>query len=105
MGWNLKLFFIILVYIAGFSTAIYFLAPDPQTTNVRIEQTDDHGFKFESYADKNQVDVCSELKKQQFIRIYNLGLHKCVEVGKNGILRLNEYIHEKNEQKEFSSTG
>jgi hypothetical protein len=102
MGWKFKFIFIVFVFIAGFSTAIYLLAPNPQNANSQITQTDDQGFKFESYADKNFVDISSEAKKQQFIQTYNIGLHKCIAFSKDAFGHLNEFVNRKIEQKNLS---
>jgi hypothetical protein len=98
MGWKFKLFFISLVYVAGFSTAIYLLAPNPQAANPQVEN---QTVEFESALSKEGLNL-SEAQKQQFIQIYNSGLHKGIAISKDAILRLNELIKQKSEQRKLS---
>ena len=68
MGWRTKFVFVLIVYAAGFATAIYCLAPtpDPQTgPPLPVSQ------------------VRSALKSQQLAKSFNSGMHKCIGFGKD----------------------
>lgn len=79
-GWRSKLIFVLIVYFAGFATAIYTLAPVP-----------------EGYADNSEERsfAHSVLKSDQFAQSFNVGLHKCVNFAKVAAKDLGEFIKEK----------
>ena len=80
MGWRSKFVFMLIVYFAGFATAIYCLAPAPQ----------------EGARPKLHVaDVGAALKSEQWARSINSGIHKCVDLGKEATLEAARLIHEK----------
>ena len=73
-GWRTKLIFTLMVYFAGFATAIYTLAPASQ--------------------DKRR-SVDSPSKSSQFVESFNSGMHKAVDLGKEAACRTAEFIKEK----------
>lgn len=84
-GWRSKFIFLLIVYFAGFATAIYTLAPAPKNSKqlalgslvpARSGQTE----RFD---------------KEQFIESFNAGMHKCIDFGKEAALRVAKYIREK----------
>ena len=87
-GWRTKLIFLLIVYFAGFATAIYFLAPVP-----------------ESYAEmggeKSFVD--SAFKSNEFAQSFNAGMHKCVDFSKDVAWRAGRFIKEKLDERETDS--
>jgi len=68
MGWRTKLVFLLIVYCAGFATAVYYLAPLPEG------QTAPSSLQV--------AQVSSALKAQTLIRSFNSGMHKCVGFSK-----------------------
>jgi len=79
-GWRSKLVFMLVVYFAGFATAIYTLAPAP----------DDNDKSACNYA-----AVRSSFKSDQFAKSVNTGLHKCIDLGKDAAKDLAGFIRQK----------
>ena len=67
-GWRIKLVFLLIVYFAGFATAIYCLAPVPENQTC---QSGEKGFAY------------SALKSDGFAQSFNVGLHKCIDFAKD----------------------
>ena len=82
----MKFIFLLLVYFAGFSTAIYFLAPplesqEEQTSSNQTSTTEKStNFNFDS---------------QQFVKSFNAGIHKCIDFGKVAAKRTAKFLKEK----------
>ncbi|MHC4120648.1 MAG: hypothetical protein ACYSWO_24405 [Planctomycetota bacterium] len=79
-GWRSKLIFTLIVYVAGFATAIHMLAPPPEG------QTDWHS---DNNSSKSQFD------SEEFVKDFNSGMHKCLEFGKEAALRTAKILREK----------
>lgn len=82
-GWRSKFIFLFIVYFAGFSSAIYILAPPPEN-HERLLDSNTH-FNFDS---------------DEFVKSFNSGMHKCVDFGKEAAQRTAEYIKEKVNEKQ-----
>ncbi len=67
MGWRTKFVFLLMVYAAGFATAIYFLAPTPEPTTQPPLQL---------------AHLISAQQTQALLKSFNSGLHKCVGFSK-----------------------
>lgn len=67
MGWRTKFVFLLMVYAAGFATAIYCLAPMPDST---------------APSSMNLARMGSSLKAQALVKSFNSGMHKCVGFSK-----------------------
>ncbi|MGE5296775.1 MAG: hypothetical protein ACM3VT_18295 [Solirubrobacterales bacterium] len=67
MGWRMKLVFVLMVYCAGFITAVYCLAPTP-------EQTDGQPLQL--------AQLPGGFNSQELAMSVNSGIHKCVDLGK-----------------------
>jgi hypothetical protein len=67
MGWRTKFVFLLIVYCAGFATAIYCLAPTPEQ---------------KSQQPLNVAQLGLALKSQEFIKSFNSGMHKCLGFSK-----------------------
>jgi hypothetical protein len=77
-SWRGRLVFILIVYFAGFATAIYCLVPvEPELAH---RQTDQYGF------------VHSVFKSDDFAQSFNDNMHKCINYAKNTASRVTEYI-------------
>ncbi len=79
-GWRIKFLFLLIVYFAGFATAIYCLAPVPDGQNLR---SGERGF------------VDSMVKSDEFAESFNCGLHKCIDFGRDAARRAGRYIKRK----------
>jgi len=67
MGWRTKFVFLLIVYAAGFATAIYCLAPTPDST---------------APSSVNLAQMSPSLKAQAILKSFNSGMHKCVGFSK-----------------------
>jgi len=85
-GWRSKLVFLLVVYFAGFATAIYCLAPVPEN------QRSDAG-------DENFLS--SVLKSDEFALSFNAGMHKCIDFGKRAARHAGEFVKQKLEDREI----
>ncbi len=89
-GWRHKLIFLLVVYFAGFTTAIYCLAPVPQNTENRaIERNFAH----------------SVLKSDEFATAFNEGLHKVIDFSKSAALRASDLIKQEYKQRRTHADG
>lgn len=87
-GFRGKLILLLIVYFAGFATAIYTLAPAPenQNTNTNI--------------DTQSKWSISDFKSEAFAQSCNVSIHKCVDFFKDISCQAGRYIKEKiNERK------
>ena len=78
-GWRNKLIFLLIVYFAGFSTAVYCLAPAPQDTG---NQTGEKSFANWTF------------RSEEFAMAFNEGLHKVIDFSKSAALRTADFIKE-----------
>lgn len=86
-GWRIKFVFLLIVYFAGFATAIYTLAPVP-----------------ENKASKTMAEttaVYSAFKSDEFAKSFNSGIHKCIDFGKDAAWRTAKLIKQKIEEKQL----
>jgi hypothetical protein len=67
MGWRSKFVFVLVVYFAGFATAIYCLAPAPEGQKGTPQGKGLFG---------------SALRSDRIVASVNSGIHKCIGVGK-----------------------
>jgi hypothetical protein len=67
MGWRTKFVFLLIVYCAGFATAIYCLAPTPDG---------------KSQSPLQLAQMGAALKPQELIKSFNSGMHKCMGFSK-----------------------
>jgi hypothetical protein len=88
MCWRNKLLVVLVVYFAGFATAIYCLAP------VRIQaagQTEPNQQKSFLQTSTNSND---------FTQSFNSGMRKCLAVGSDAAVQAGEYLKQKFSNKE-----
>ena len=86
-GWRSKFIFLCIVYFAGFATAIYMLAPPPEG-QARPDGPENTRLGFDS---------------QEFVKSFNSGMHKCIDLGKVAALRTAKYIKEKAQEKQIQA--
>jgi hypothetical protein len=87
MGWKGKFVFLLIVYFAGFATAVYYLAPSGENNNVvsasfTSSSDKDYAAAFANIRDK----VAAELKNvdtQKYKDAFNRGMQKLLEMAKN----------------------
>ena len=84
-GWKTKLVFLLIVYFAGFATAIYCLAPAPEA------QPGEESFTL------------SAVKSNQFAQSFNVGMHKCLDFAKDATLRVSSFIKQKLDERQADS--
>jgi len=89
-GFRAKFILLLVVYFAGFATAIYCLAPVP----------DNYGFE-----EGEQELFYSALKSDDFAKSFNSGLHKCVDFAKSAALQTSGYLREKYENDKLGRDG
>ncbi len=79
-GWRSKFVFLLVVYFAGFATAIYCLAPAP---DARACRPSERGFAY------------SAVKSDEFAKSFNVGMHKFLDYSKDAAHRANVYLKQK----------
>lgn len=89
-GWRVKLIFMLVVYFAGFATAIYCLAPVPE------EQANQKG---------NKSLKVAMLESDDFARSFNVRLHKGLGVAKDAVARAGTFIKQKIDEYESRTDG
>jgi hypothetical protein len=67
MGWRARFVFLLMVYVAGFATAIYVMAPNQEGK----------GFSFQS-----KDSLREAIEPRQFAQSVNAGLSKCAGMSK-----------------------
>lgn len=90
-GWRIKFLFLLIVYFAGFATAVYCLAPVPE------------GQACESDDEKSFLD--SALKSDDFAKSFNTGMHKCIDFGKNAVSHTAKFIKQKLNEEQLQTDG
>jgi hypothetical protein len=83
---------LLIVYFAGFATAVYCLAPVPE--DQACESDDD---------EKSFLD--SALKSDDFAKSFNTGMHKCIEFSKNAASRTAKFIKQKLDERQLQTDG
>ena len=83
VGFRTRFFILLIVYFAGFATAVYVLSPVPEAGNSDTKQA------------KNFKSV---LNSEQFTEAINTGMHKCVNLSKDVAGRASVLIKEKLEK-------
>ena len=84
-GWRIKFIFLLIVYFAGFATAIYTLAPVPENK------------AWKTVGESNAI--FSKFNSDEFAKSFNIGMHKCFDFGKEAALHTAKFIKQKIEQK------
>jgi hypothetical protein len=84
-GWRNKLIFLLIIYFAGFATAIYTLAPTPESNG----QASLSGFVA------RQSEDGSRMTSSEFVQSFNTGMHKCVDFGKEAACRTAKFLRKK----------
>lgn len=75
--WRGKFVFLLVVYFAGYATAIYTLAPVPEKRT------------------RSKSVASSMFKSDDFAKSFNSAMHKCVDFGKEVALRTGKRMKQK----------
>ena len=86
-GWRSKIIFLLVIYFAGFATAIYCLAPAPENTS----QPGEKSFAY------------STVKSDEFARSFRSGMHKCLGLAKDAAGQAGDFLKQKLEETEAES--
>lgn len=78
----------LIVYFAGFATAIYCLAPAPENNSC---PTSEKNFAY------------SALKSDEFAHSFNRGIHKCLDFAKDAAWRAGVFIKQEYDSKNLNS--
>ena len=84
--WRGKLVFLLIVYFAGFATAIYTLAPVPENQARRPSE---------------KSFTCSALKTDELAQSFNTGMHKCLDFGRDFAWRMGKLIKQKYDERQL----
>ena len=76
-GWISKFIFLLIVYFAGFATAIYTLAPAPPRSSTGTGKR------------------ITRIEANDVANSFNAGMHKCVDFGKEAAWRTAKFIKQK----------
>ena len=79
MGWRTKFVSLLIVYAAGFATAVYCLAPTPDPTSQPLQL----------------AQLGSALNSQKLVQSFNSGMHKCIGFSKEAALEAAKLIQVK----------
>jgi hypothetical protein len=80
MGWRAKLIFLLMVYFAGFASAIYCLAPAPEAGASKRSQL---------------AEARAALKSEQWARSVNTAIHKGADLGKEAAVEVAQVIQKR----------
>lgn len=90
MGWRSKFVCLLIVYSAGFASAIYCLSPAPD---------------LEPGQSAGQGRILAKLKSEEFTQSVNSGMHKAIAFGKEAATKAAELIREKVDEVQSKSDG
>ena len=85
-GWRSKFIFLLIVYFAGFATAIYTLAPAPGNNSKPFAL----GTLLPSRSQEGK-----SMTREEFVASFNAGMHKCIDMGKSAAMHTGKLIKEK----------
>ncbi len=83
--------FLLIIYFAGFATAIYCLAPTPENQN--CQPGSERSFAY------------STVKSDEFAQSFNAGLHKCLGFGKDAVWKMGKYIKQTYDERQQQDSG
>jgi hypothetical protein len=89
-GFRAKFIFLLVVYFAGFCTAIYFLAPVP---------------KEDGFGEGDKKLFNSAFASNEFAVNFSSTLHKCVDYGKRAALEAADFLKAKYHKRQLAREG
>ena len=87
-GWRSKIIFLLIVYFAGFASAVYCLAPVPE--------------KQASGSSEKGI-VYSVFKSDEFAQSFNTGMHKCLDFAKDIAQQAGKFVKQKVDERQTDS--
>ncbi|MBN1392785.1 MAG: hypothetical protein JW947_08295 [Sedimentisphaerales bacterium] len=84
-SWKSKLIMLLIVYFAGFATAIYCMMPTPDAKALKAAEK--KGFAH------------SALKSDEFAKSFNVNMHKFMNYSKDAAKRFSAYLKDKRKEK------
>ena len=92
-GWKSKFIFLLIIYFAGYTTAVYTLTPATENGTRNLE--------------KSSLSSSSMPETSEFLQKFNEGLRKCIhfleEVIKDAVLHLGQYVKQKIEERQHQT--
>jgi len=88
--WRSKLIFLLIVYFAGFATAIYTLAPVPENQD---DQLSKKGFPY------------SAVKSDEFAKSFNAEIRRYLDFGKDAASHAGRFLKQKYNDMQLQSDG
>ncbi len=88
MSWRTKLIFLLVVYFAGFATAVYCLAPAPEQKSQESLQT---------------TRMRAALQSQEVARSVKSGMHKCIAFSREAAWQTAAFVRDKIEESQARS--
>ena len=89
-GWRSKMVFLLVVYFAGFATAIYALAPVPENKTIQ------HASGSFTY---------SALNSDKFAQSFNVEMRKCLDLAKDAAQKAGRFIKQKIDENHIKTSG
>jgi len=87
-GWRSKIIFLLIIYFAGFATAIYCLAPASEQSS---QQVSHKGFAY------------SALKSDDFAKSFRSGMHQCLDLAKDAAGQAGDFVKQKLAERDAKS--
>ena len=84
-SWKSKVIMLLIVYFAGFASAIYCMMPTPDAKAFKASEK--KGFAY------------SALKTDEFAKSFNVGMHKFMKYSEDAMKRFSKYLKEKRSEK------
>ncbi|MHC4124397.1 MAG: hypothetical protein ACYSSI_12550 [Planctomycetota bacterium] len=86
----MKIAFLLIVYFAGFATAVYCLAPAPENQDYQL-------------CDENISVSSSSFNSNEFAQSFNIGIHKCLSIAKEASSRAVTLVKQKIQESQNDS--
>jgi hypothetical protein len=87
-AWRSKFIFLLVVYFAGFASAVYCIMPAP---DAKVLKPSRRGFAY------------SALKSDSFAKSFSVGMHKCLRYSKDAAKQLGAYLKKKTSDRDGRS--
>ena len=93
MGWRTRFISMLIVYFAGFATAIYMLVPG--------SESEERAAVYER-SDKtlNLPEFKSEFKSEEFAKSFKVSMDKCLDFSRDTAIRAGIFIKEKIDERQ-----
>lgn len=92
MGWKSKFVLLLIVYFAGFATAVYNFAPVPGKDS-RISKPSQKSF------------AVSDAKTDELVKSFNVQMHKCFDWSKEAAVRTGKFMKQKFDERQHSKAS